>query len=98
MKRRRTMVAAVAVIAGIGSDESKSKARRQKALKREGFHIYYHFQTLLQCFLRIFQSLLHFPNYIATLQKQSQAPKFFDAKSQFAMFQNASMNFGRALR
>ncbi|MGF6302799.1 hypothetical protein OKW43_005954 [Paraburkholderia sp. WC7.3g] len=70
--------------------------RKQKALMSEGFHFYYRFQTLLRHLVRIFQSLLHFPNYIVTLQ-QSQA-KFFAAKSQLTMFQYASTNFGRALR
>ena len=66
--------------------ESSCPMLQSRKPSREGFHFYYRLQTLL-----------HFPNYFVTLQKP-QAPKFFDAKSQFAMFQNASMNFGRALR
>src|SRR5260370_22522905 len=45
-------------------------AGKQKALTLEGFHSHYRFQTLLLHLIRIFQSLLYFPNYIVTLQLQ----------------------------
>ena len=44
--------------------------RHQKAESphSEGFHSHYRFQTLLHCLVRIFQSLLHFPDFIVTEQ------------------------------
>ena len=46
------------------------------------------------------QKALEFEGFPFLLLKPdlAYAPKFFAAKSQFTMFQNASTNFGRALR
>lgn len=72
-------------------------AQKAESPHIEGFQFHYSFKTLLHCSVWIFQSLLHFPDYIVTLHPRTYA-KFFAAKSQFTMFQNASTNFGRALR
>lgn len=74
-----------------------SHAGKQKALKERAFI----FTTVSKLYCNAWSG---FSNLYCTFRtmlsrfKTSQAPKFFDAKSQFAMFQNASMNFGRALR
>jgi hypothetical protein len=73
-------------------------AQKAESPHTEGFQFHCSFKTLLHCSVWVFQSLLHFPDYIVTLQDTWTYAKFFAAKSQFTMFQNASTNFGRALR